>query len=474
MPTEETAPRAVRLTGLILGPIGAGIAYAALRKAVGHEQAAVAALLVLMATWWLTLAVDMAVTALLPALLIPLLGVGTFRQAAAPYADEVIFLFGAGFVLSRALERYGLSIRFAKGLLRAAGTRASLVVGALMLATACISAFVPNTATAAAMLPIALSLGNAVCGNDERARRRVLAAAVLGVAYASSIGGGLTMLGSPPNMIAVEFVRKSSGSDPSFASWLAYGLPIVALLLPLAWFVLVRVTFPIGGVTLEAPASDARRALPAGASRVLVIFCLTVSAWLSRPLWSAHVPGLSDALIAVAAAVLLFTVPRNVHPYSPLVEWREITDLPWGVLILFGGGLSLAEAITSNGVTTSLATAMAPLGSLPIVLVVAAIVTVTCFASEMASNTALAAASMPLVGAIAETTGAPVAPLAIAAALGASMAFMLPVGTPPNAIALSTGHVRRGEMARAGIILNLASVLAITAVCTIALSYAAR
>ncbi|MBL8999228.1 MAG: anion permease, partial [Gemmatimonadetes bacterium] len=186
------------------------------------------------------------------------------RGRSGAWCEPYFFFFGAGFVLSRALERYGLSLLFAETLLRAAGSRATRVIGALMLATACISAFVSNTATAAAMLPIALSLGGAVGGNDETARRRVVAAAVLGVAYAASIGGGLTMLGSPPNMIAVDFVRKSSGVDPTFVEWLGYGVPIVGVLLPLAWFTLVRVVFPIGNVSLAAPTA-ARRELPRGA-----------------------------------------------------------------------------------------------------------------------------------------------------------------------------------------------------------------
>ncbi|MDZ4829186.1 MAG: DASS family sodium-coupled anion symporter [Phycisphaerae bacterium] len=478
MDTEESAPPTVRLVGLIAGPLGAVLATTMAYGSLSHDAALVVGLVTWMTVWWLTIAVDLAVTALLPVLLLPFLGISTFSQAAAPYASDVIFLFGSGFVLATALERYGLSTRFAAVMLRLAGTRASAVVAALMVTTAIISAFVSNTATAAAMLPVALAIARAAKDVSDEGRQRLAAAATLGVAYGASIGGAFTLIGSPPNAIAARYVEGETQTALSFVGWLGYGLPIGLILLPIAWFVLVRLVFPIRGVRLMHAVASVSRDRDAisqrGQYRVLAIFSATVLGWLSRPIWGGYVPAVSDAGIAIAGAVLLMTVPRSLSPYRPLLVWRELVGIPWGVLILFGGGLSLAAAIDSTGVAAALANALSPIAGWPIIAIILAIVAIACFGSELASNTALAATAMPLIGAIAKSTGAPLAPLAVAAALGASLAFMLPVGTPPNAMAFATGHVRSGDMMKAGLILNLASIVVITLVVVMRIAIGAR
>ena len=464
MSTEESTPNAVRLTGLVTGPILAVAVFLLTHASLGREGAIVAGLLVLMATWWLTIAVDLAVTALLPVLLLPLLGVGTFARNAAPYAGDVIFLFGAGFVLSTALERSGLSRQFAGALLRLAGRSAPGAVAALMVVTAAISGFVSNTATAAAMLPIGLAATLGIPADQTEGRRRFAAAKVLGIAYAASIGGALTIIGSPPNAVAAEYIREATGEPISFARWMTFGAPLVVLLLPLAWLLLTRLIFPIGGLRLSAPQRVEREGDACGRRAILAIFLTTVAAWLTRPLWGASLPGLGDSGIALGGALLLLVSPRRLRPYTPLVSWSDLRDLPWGVLILFGGGLSLAEAIDRTGVAAALAQAAGPLAGAPLLIMLLVLIAVACFASEIASNTALAGVAMPIVGAIAVATGQPVERLAVATALGASMAFMLPVGTPPNAMAYSTGHVRSGEMARAGLLLNVAAIAMLTLV----------
>ncbi|MDZ4753545.1 MAG: SLC13 family permease [Phycisphaerae bacterium] len=466
MEAANTAPPIVRLVGLIVGPIAAVLVSILSYETLGYEGALVAGLLVWMATWWLTLAVDLAVTALLPVLLLPMLRVTSFAEAAAPYANDVIFLFGSGFVIAAGLERAGLTGRFAAIMVRLAGTRATAVVAALMLATALTSAFVSNTATAAAMLPVAIALALTAKDASDEVRRKLLGAATLGVAYAANIGGAMTLIGSPPNAIAARYIEEKSGTAVTFVSWLGYGLPIGVVLLFVAWFVLVRVVFPIHGVRLahveSAPSHERDQYAARAPSRVLTIFLLTVVAWLTRPLWGGSLPGLSDAGIAIGGAVLMLTVPRTMRPYAPLLSWHDLANLPWGVLVLFGGGLSIAAAVDATGVAAAIAQGMSPIAAWPIALTVLVIVTVACFGSELVSNTALAATSMPLVGGIAMSSGAPLEPLAIAAALGCGLAFMLPVGTPPNAMAYAAGHVRPGEMMKAGILLNVVAVTLIT------------
>jgi len=464
MPSDDSAPNFVRLTGLIGGPVLAALIAWLASGQLDRDGTIVTGLLVLMACWWLTLAVDLAVTALLPVLLLPLLGVGSFETNAKPYANDIIFLFGGGFVLSAGLERSGLSRVFALFVLRLAGRSSTAAVGGLMLVTASISGFVSNSATTAAMLPIAIAAMHGVPESNAEGRRRFTGAAVLGIAYAASIGGALTLIGSPPNAIAAQYVQTETGRSLTFARWMLYGLPVTAILLPAAWLLLTRVMYPLKGVMLAEPVPPPEAARVPGRRATFIIFMLTVLAWLSRPLWQSALPALGDAGIALGGALLLMLVPRSLSPYEPLVRWSDLRSLPWGVLILFGGGLSLAGAIDRTGVAAALGHATGPLHAAPLLLLLLVLVAVACFASEIASNTALAGVAMPIVGAIALSTGQPLEHLAIATALGASFAFMLPVGTPPNAMAFATGMVRPAEMAKAGLLLNFVAIAVIVLV----------
>ena len=419
-----------------------------------------------MAFWWLSGAVPLAVTSLLPVLLLPLLGVRTFAEASAPYADPLIFLFAGGVVLARGLETYGLSERLSLGLLRIAGRDARATLAALMTATALLSGFVSNTATAAMMLPIGLAIADAVERRGDRAgspvaRRRFAAAVVLGIAYSASIGGVLTLIGSPPNAIAADFLDRA-GHPVSFAGWLKFGVPAVVLLLPFTWYLLAFRLFPFAGLRIEIePASAHETALPRGSGAVAVIFLTTVIAWITRPLWAP--PAVTDTTIALAGAIALLTVPAPRGPYRPLVPWHELRSMPWGVLILFGGGLSLAGAIEATGLALWIGDSLSFASGLPEPLLVLVTALTGTFASELASNTALTATVVPVLGAFAQATGSDPSTLVIPMALGASFAFMMPVGTPPNAMAYATGRVSGAEMAKAGILLNLAATVVILA-----------
>jgi sodium-dependent dicarboxylate transporter 2/3/5 len=455
-------PPRFRLATLAAGPaLGATAAWIA-PEALSNDARLTLGLAMLMASWWITGVVNLAVTALLPVLLLPLLGVRTFGAASAPYADPLIFLFACGVVLARGLEAYGLSERFSTGLLRLAGRDGRAAVGAIMLATALVSGFVSNTATAAMMLPIGIALADAVERRGDRAgppqaRRNFATATVLGIAYAASIGGTLTLIGSPPNMIAADYLA-AEGQAVSFAGWLRYGVPAVALLLPFAWWLLAFRLHPVSGVRIE-PDSPARTASPPGARIVAAIFLATVAAWVTRPLWAP--PAVTDTTIALAGAIALLVLPAGARPYRPFLAWSELRSMPWGVLILFGGGLSLAGAIDATGLARWIGDSLAPTAGLPGPLLVLTIALVGTFASELASNTALVATVVPVLGAVAHRSGAEPASLVLPMALGASLAFMMPVGTPPNAMAYATGRVSAAEMAKAGFWLNLAAAAVI-------------
>lgn len=470
---HDDAPSWLRLSGLVAGPIAGTIAGWLASGGLDAKGAVAFGLLVWMAIWWLTLAVDLAATALLPLVVLPIAGASTFGEAARPYANDVLFLFGGGAILAIALERYGLSAAFARLALRVAGRSPAAVVAALMAVTALLSGFVSNTATVATMLPIALAAAKAVPTDaDPTLRLRFGGACALGIAYAATIGGSLTIIGSPPNAIAAKYIAERTGNAFTFTEWMVYGLPAALLLLPAAWLVLTRLIYPMRGLALEPRGARAHGPRDGGwsprSSRiVLVVFLCAVCGWLSRPLWSAALPALGDAGIAIAASVALFVLPATLRPYRPLLRWSDLGAMPWGVLILFGGGLSIAESIDRTGVSAWIGAAAGDLGGLPLWALVLIAIAICCFASELASNTALAATAMPILGALATARGVPIEPLAVAAALGASLAFMLPVGTPPNAMVYASGMVRPADMAKAGLVLNVIAIALVGAVCVV-------
>lgn len=277
----------------------------------------------------------------------------------------------------------------------------------------------------------------------------------------------MTLVGSPPNAIAASAIAERTGEPISFVSWLRYGLPIGAILLVATWFVLCHGVFRLRAVAIDPLPAESRRPFTAASRATLAIFALTVLAWLTRPLWARLAPGVRDESIAVAAAILLLVLPTRLHPFETLLDWRDLKRLPWGVLILFGGGLSIAAALEHHGVAAWLAADMRSLGDAPMIVVLLILAAGACFGSELASNTALTATAMPVLAALADAGDMPLERLAVTGALGASLAFMLPVGTPPNAMAYATGHVSSGQMAKAGFLLNLAAIATVILVVTL-------
>jgi sodium-dependent dicarboxylate transporter 2/3/5 len=481
--------------GLLLGPLLGLVFYlllpseyvSAAGKTVAFTAAgkATVAVTAWMAVWWLTEAIDVHATALLPIALFPLFGVATAKAACAPYGDELIFLFLGGFLLALAMQRWGLDVRIALGTLRLVGTRPASIVLGLMIATAAISAVVSNTATAAMMLPIGLGVIDLVLQKDGgRSAAKgtpsgnFAVGSMLAIAYASSIGGIATIIGTPPNVFTVGFLRDKIApafrTEISFVQWLGIGVPLAVIYLPIAWFLLTRLLFPVSREPIEGAAdliAAARRKLGPmkRAERVvLVAFALTSMAWMLRPILAKGagpipplLPGASDAMIGIFAGLLLFVIPSGEK--GSVLDWSTAAKVPYGILILFGGGLSLAAAIEANGVAELLGAKTTFLGGAPEFIVVAAVTTLVIFLTELTSNTATTAALVPIFAAMAPGLGCHPLMLAIPATLAASCAFMLPAGTPPNAIVFGSGYVTIPEMCRAGIWLNLVGVVLITA-----------
>jgi sodium-dependent dicarboxylate transporter 2/3/5 len=427
-----------------------------------------------MAVWWMGEAVPLGATALLPIILFPTLGIRSAKDAAAPYANELVFLFLAGFLLAAALEKWNAHSRIAYGIVSGIGGGARRAVLAVMLATGFISMWISNTATAAMMYPIALAVG-ALFGPGTAADR-TRTALMLGVAYSASIGGMGTLLGTPPNLIFAGAARELAGREVSFVDFMKVGIPVVAVLLPLCWLLLDFVLFR-GGADMG---SDARRALrekrtalgpiSGGEARTIAIFLLTVAGWLLRerkdlgavtiPGLTDLAPGVTDASVGLAGALLLFVTSDSApRPRGrPLLTWREAREIPWEVLLLFGGGLSLAAAMESSGLAAWLGGSLGSLAGSSRFAVYAGLALVVLLLSELASNTAVAAMAMPIAASLAPAVGEPPLALMLVAALAASTGFALPVATPPNAIVFGSGQVSVRQMAGAGVLLDLIAV----------------
>ena len=491
--------RHFRLTGLVAGPLCAALAYTLLPESysgVGGDAElyeftsggrATAAIAVWMAIWWLSEAIPVYATALLPLVLFPLFGAAPMKSAAAPFAHELIFLFMGGFMLALAMERWGLHRRIALAALLLVGDRPAPLVGGFMLVTALLSMWVSNTATAIMMLPVARSIIDRVArqtgsANAEEALRdpssptRPFALCLLlGIAYGASIGGMGTPIGTPPNVLMLSYAQTQLSIDIGFARWMSVALPLVAVFLPITWLLLTRVLHPIELERIEGGRQHVRTALrelgplSPGERIVLCVFVLTSVLWITRPLFGGleidgwrPFAGVTDAGIAMLAAMILFVTPVDRKARRFTLDWETAARLPWGILVLFGGGLSLAAAIQANGVGELLAVQVAALEGVPPFVLLLVVVTLIVFLTELTSNTATAATLIPILAAIAPGLGMEPLLLIVPAALAASCAFMLPVATPPNAVVFGSGLVEIFEMSRTGFWLNWIGIALIT------------
>jgi sodium-dependent dicarboxylate transporter 2/3/5 len=426
-------------------------------------------LMLLMAVWWATEAIPIPATAMLPVILVPALGLGNLREAAAPYADPVIFLFLGGFMLGIAMQRWRLHERIALITLLAVGTVPRRQVAGFMAATAFLSMWVSNTATTIMMLPIGISVIAMIRDTDETEVKRFATALLLAIAYAASIGGIATLIGTPPNALLAGYLSSTHGIQVGFAQWMLMGVPVSAAMLVIAWLWLTRGGFNIDAGSIGAASLRQRLAalgvMSRGEKLVAAVFSATALCWITQPLLERTVaPWISDTTIAITAAVAMFLIPVEWKKREFVMDWSATRDIPWGVLLLFGGGLSLAAVISRSGLADWLAQSLNVFGALPVILMVAVVVLVIIFLTEVTSNTATAAAFLPLLGALAVSQGVSPLLFAVPAVIAASCAFMMPVATPPNAIVFATGHLRIQSMIRAGFALNLAGIVVVTGV----------
>ncbi len=427
-----------------------------------------------MAIWWATEAIPVPVTAFLPLVIFEPLGIATLRDAAAPYANPIIYLFLGGFLMALALERWNLHRRIALAILDKTGTDGRRLIGGFMFVCAILSMWMTNTSTTMMLLPIVLSVIAVVRDNvsdlSEKNQTDFQIAMLLGLAYSASIGGLATLVGTPPNALLIGYLAENYEIEISFARWMTVGIPVTLVMLPIAWLVLTRYLYPV-----NVPASEAVNRhlhelredlgpMTTPEKRVAVMFVLVVLSWmLRRPLTEfLGLTGITDAGIVMTAGVLFFVLPSGNSEQPRLMTWENALRLPWGVLILFGGGLSLAAAVSNTGLALWLGESLAPLNAYGLAVLVIAAVALVIFLTELTSNLATTATLLPVMGAIAVQAGLPPLMLTVPITIAASCAFMLPVATPPNAIVFATGQITIPQMVRAGIALNLIGIVVVT------------
>ena len=458
-----------RTIGLLVGAGALALtAFAPTPEGMSRDAFMVAGLVVLMAAWWMTEALPLTATALMPFIVLPFAGVMNARDTASAYYSPILFLLLGGAFIALAIERTGLHRRLALAILNALhgrGGQTGLLL-AFMIAAAILSMLISNTSTALIMMPMALAV-LAGGGLDPEEREGLAGALPMGIAFAASIGGLGTLVGSPTNAIAVGLLDNMIGAQISFAEWTLYGLPIVILGVPLAAFLISRVQHVAAHpFDVEAAREAVVDENPMGTPerRLIIVLGLTFLAWMTRLLVEPYMPADSwtDGTIAIIASLALFLVPDGTG--RSLLVWKEADRAPWGVIMMFGGGLALAAGMSASGLAEWLGNALLPLETWPLFLVAIAVVAMVVLITEFASNVATASAIIPVVAALVVALGVDPVLLAMPAALAASWGFMLPAGTGPNAIAWSTGRIRIERMVKAGLLLDLAGILMIVAV----------
>lgn len=451
---------AVMLMTLLIDPPVDGLSVEAWRTA---------GLAFWMASWWISEAVAIPAASLLPLAIAPVVGIASIKTVAAPYAHPLIFLFLGGFLISIAMERWNLHKRIALKTMLFAGSKPSIQILGMMLVTAFLSMWMSNTATAVMMLPIALSVIQIV-KEKEPNNEAFGKAMLLSIAYAASIGGIATLIGTPPNALMAAYLSDSYGMEIGFSQWMMLALPLSVIMLAICWIWLTKVSYKVdnaGEVSAKSVFREQLAALGVTSSaekKVLAIFAFAAICWIFRP-YIGQLTGLkiSDTGIAIVAAILLFVIPAKSGSDGRILDWESAQKVPWGILLLFGGGLTLAAMIKNSGLAEFIALQIEGASAIPLIAGVLLVTALITFLTEITSNTATAAGFLPLLGPVAESiTGTPLV-WVVPAAIAASCAFMMPVATPPNAIVFGSGMIRMGDMIRAGLFLNIVAILLITA-----------
>jgi len=421
--------------------------------------------------WWVTEAVPIAVTAILPVVLFPLSGALDIADTTTAYGHKYVFLYLGGFFLAIAIEKVNLHRRIALTVISLIGTRMRMIVLGFMVATAFLSMWISNTATSVMMLPIGLAIVAQFRDHPdtpENEHEEFGKMLMLAIAYSASLGGMATLIGTPPNLVLAGIVKELYGVEINFLDWMLFAFPLSVLLLFICWVYLTRYTVKLEAVHFTGGVEEIKRQrkllgiMSSNEKRVLIVFVLTAFAWMTRSfLFSPIIPAIDDTLIALIAGILLFVIPSSEEK-GGVLEWDDAKKIPWGILLLFGGGLAIAQGFKDTGLAKWLAEQLTQLDFLPLLVMTLVLVAVINFLTEVTSNLATTAMILPVLAPLAAAMGVHPYIFMVSATLAASCAFMLPVATPPNAVVFGSGYINMSSMMRAGFGLNLISILLIT------------
>lgn len=473
----------VKFAGFFIGPLLFALLYFFLPQwsSLSPEACKVLAVAAWMVCWWVTEAVQVFVTALIPMIFFPMLGVMTVGSATASYGNSVVYLFMGGFILALGLEKHNLHQRIALHLIKRTGTSGNGIIAGFMISTAVISMWISNTATAIMMFPIALSITQLISKElsdhtaSEKNYRNFAIGLMLAIAYASSIGGMATIIGTPPNVVMVGLFRETYDTEITFFQWIKIGLPVSLAVLVACYVIITGLIFPNRLKNVEGSGELINRKLKelgnmSRAERlVLMVFFLTSFCWVFRPYVNAALLALlgetdssrvvvDDTVIAMAGGLLMFSIPVDIKKHEFILSWEDTKRLPWGILILFGGGICLARSLEEVKLIQMIGEGIAAQGHINLWLLVAILAAIALFLTELMSNVALTTIFVPVVFGIAEAFGYPPLVLALPVTFAASCAFTLPISTPPNAVMYASGYVRLNDMIKAGIVLNVVAL----------------
>lgn len=468
-----------QLIGLFLGPILFILTLTLFSpEGLSSDGKGVLASTIWIAVWWMTEAIPIPATSLLPIILFPLTGGLDIDTTTASYGDDTIFLFMGGFMIALAMEKWNLHKRIALAIISKIGTNTDRIILGFMVATGFLSMWISNTATAMMMVPIGLAIiyqvSEALKDDDSidtsKENFGFGKALMLGIAYSASLGGIGTLIGTPPNTLLAGAIDKFYGVELSFAKWMLFGVPIAWIFIIIAWFYLVKVAFPLkvkqlpGGKELIQSEKKKLGSPSFEEKAVFVIFILAAFSWITRSFLLVHISeNINDALIAMTFAIILFIIPSKNKQGDHLLDWDTAVKLPWGILLLFGGGLAIAAGFVASGLSEWIGNQLNALEGANLLVVLLVVAALVIFLTELTSNTATASMMFPIMAALALALNIHPFSVMITAGVAASCAFMLPVATPPNAVVFGSGYLRIPDMAKAGLLLNIVGVILVTA-----------
>ncbi|MGM0896748.1 MAG: SLC13 family permease [Bacillota bacterium] len=464
-----------QLIGLILGPLLFILTMLFFNpEGLSPEAKAILASTIWIATWWITEAIPIPATSLLPIILFPLSGGLDVGETTSAYGNDTIFLFMGGFMIALTMEKWNLHKRIALTIISLIGTNTERIILGFMVATGFLSMWISNTATAMMMVPIGLAIiyqvSEALKHDDSidtsQENFGFGKALMLGIAYSASLGGIGTLIGTPPNTLLAGAVNEIYGIEITFAQWMLFGVPLAWIFILVAWFYLIKIAYPLK--LKELPGGSAvikEQKVELGKASyeekvVFAVFLLAAFAWITRSfLLVDFLPGLNDAMVGLIAALILFAIPSKNRRGDHLLDWATAVKLPWGILLLFGGGLAIAAGFTQSGLSEWVGGQLIGLQGINVLIIVLVVAAFVLFLTEITSNTATASMMFPIMASLAVALGIHPYALMVTAAVTASCAFMLPVATPPNAVVFGSGYLRIIDMARTGFILNVFGII---------------